>query len=233
MLRQRRLPARAGDREYPSRAREARDPHPDARRPRARQHARAHALRRLPHGPHAARAPDLPDVSAGKGFRVGITRTYNGRDSIAWRRHASDAGARRRRLGALGCTSPRPRRARARRSSRSGTASRRCRSSRARRRCANGLVGDQALIDRVFERVDSDAGGFALLRATNGSRLDASAPRAAQLRGPPPERHGDALRRPARPDAHARVAIGGRDAEARRALESIGLNVRAGQGADR
>ena len=49
-----------------------------ARRPRARQHPRAHALRRLPDGSHAAAAHDLPHVAADKGFRVGVDAHVHG-----------------------------------------------------------------------------------------------------------------------------------------------------------
>jgi DNA helicase II / ATP-dependent DNA helicase PcrA len=89
----------------------------------------------------------------------------------------------------------------------------------------NGLVGDQALIDRVFERVDSDSGGLALLqerglsfdhphhvpRSFEGRRRNVTVTLCGDRRGRTP--------------MHT-IAIGGRDAGAREALESIGLSVR-------
>jgi DNA helicase II / ATP-dependent DNA helicase PcrA len=88
-----------------------------------------------------------------------------------------------------------------------------------------GLVGDQALIDRVFERVDSFAGGVALLdeeglsidhphyvpRSFEGRRRNVTVTLCGDRRGRTPM-HG--------------IAVGGRDAETRAALERIGLNVR-------
>jgi DNA helicase-2/ATP-dependent DNA helicase PcrA len=90
---------------------------------------------------------------------------------------------------------------------------------------ANTLVGDQALIDRVFNRVDSWPGGFELLeheglsldhphhipRSYEGRRRNITVTLCGDRRGRTPM-HG--------------IAIGGSDPEAKRALESIGLSVR-------
>ena len=69
----------------------------------------------------------------------------------------------------------------------------------------NGLVHDQALIDSVFEGIDSFAHGHAAAAGVE-SRLPVPAPRAALLRGTSPQRHADAVRRPSRSsaDAHRR-----------------------------
>jgi DNA helicase-2/ATP-dependent DNA helicase PcrA len=162
---------------------------------------------------------------ADKGFRVGVTRTYLGRDGprsglatramqehadAGWilRIHESDAEARaseaelslRHGIPTLPFVA-RPNGA------------------------VRGLVGDQTLIDRVFERVDSDAGGFALLEAEG---LDVEAPHHV------PRSHEGRRRnvtitlcgdRRGRTPMHT-IAVGGRDPEARRALESLGLSVR-------
>jgi DNA helicase-2/ATP-dependent DNA helicase PcrA len=90
----------------------------------------------------------------------------------------------------------------------------------------NGLVHDQALIDRVFEEIDSLGGGLRLLHETG---LDFDHPHHRPLSYEGRRRHvtitlcGD---RRGRTPMHT-VAIGGRDVGARAALESIGLNVRA------
>jgi DNA helicase-2/ATP-dependent DNA helicase PcrA len=160
-----------------------------------------------------------------KGFRVGVTRTHLGRDKArlglatramqehadaGWilRMHASDAEARaseaelslRHGIPTLPFVA-RP----------AGV--------------PNGLVGDQALIDRVFQRVDSTSGGLALLeqeglsvdhphhvpRSFEGRRRNVTVTLCGDRRGRTPM-HG--------------IAIGGRDVDARLALESIGLTVR-------
>jgi DNA helicase II / ATP-dependent DNA helicase PcrA len=162
---------------------------------------------------------------AEKGFRVGVTRTYGGRDGgraglatramqehadAGWivRIHESDAEARaseavlslRYGIPTLPFVA-RP----------SGA--------------ARGLVGSQALIDRVFDRVDSDAGGFALLEA-EGLAVDVPhhTPRSfeGRRRKVTVTLCGD---RRGRTPMHT-IAVGGRDPEARRALESVGLSVR-------
>ncbi|HEY6693027.1 MAG TPA: UvrD-helicase domain-containing protein [Solirubrobacteraceae bacterium] len=160
-----------------------------------------------------------------KGFRVGVTRTYEGRDKArsglavrsmqenadaSWvvRIHDSDAEARASKAE-LSLTYGIP-----------------TLPFRARRRGApNGLVGDQAMIDRVFERVESTAGGLELLeregldldvphympRSFEGRRRNVTLTLCGDRRGRTPM-HG--------------IAIGGRDEGARRALESVGLGVR-------
>ena len=98
--------------------------------PRDRQHAGAHALRRLPARADAAAAHDLPDAEAGTGCRVGVSRTYT--DAVRkpvigvqrrGQEHADAAWVVRR-------TRPRPRRGSPSTCSRCATGSRRCRSSR-------------------------------------------------------------------------------------------------------
>jgi DNA helicase-2/ATP-dependent DNA helicase PcrA len=88
-----------------------------------------------------------------------------------------------------------------------------------------GLVGDQALIDRVFASLDSHRGGFDLLvdqgfspdaphhvpRGHEGRRRQVTLTLCGDRRGRTP--------------MHT-IAIGGRDPEARAALESLGLSVR-------
>jgi DNA helicase-2/ATP-dependent DNA helicase PcrA len=164
-------------------------------------------------------------MAGGKGFRVGVTRTYTGRDGsrgglatramqeaadAGWivRIHDSEAEARTSEAELLlryGIPTL-PFRARP-----TGT--------------AGGLVGSQRLIDRIFARVDSDAGGLALLEAEG---LDINVPHHI------PRSHEGRRRnitvtlcgdRRGRTPMHC-IAIGGRDPDAKRALESIGLNVR-------
>ncbi|HWM09328.1 MAG TPA: UvrD-helicase domain-containing protein [Solirubrobacteraceae bacterium] len=90
---------------------------------------------------------------------------------------------------------------------------------------ARGLVGSQALIDRVFDSVDSDAGGFALLEA-EGLAVDVPhyVPRSfeGRRRKVTVTLCGD---RRGRTPMHT-IAVGGRDPEAKRALEAAGLSVR-------
>jgi DNA helicase-2/ATP-dependent DNA helicase PcrA len=88
-----------------------------------------------------------------------------------------------------------------------------------------GLVADQQLIDEVFHAVDSHTGGHRLLRdaglsaahphhvprSFEGRRRNVTVTLCADRRGATPMHQ---------------VAIGGRDDEARQALESIGLTVR-------
>jgi ATP-dependent DNA helicase UvrD/PcrA len=159
---------------------------------------------------------------ADKGFRVGVSRTYDGLSGVATRamQEAADAawivrlhepeGDARASEAELSLTHGVP------------TVPFRARPKGA----ANGLVGDQALIDRVFQRVDSTTGGMALLddeglsidhpyhvpRSFEGRRRNVTVTLCGDRRGRTP--------------MHM-IAIGGRDAEARRALESIGLSVRA------
>ena len=56
----------------------------------------------------------------------------------------------------------------------------------------NGLVHDQALIDSIFEGIDSYAHGIRLLSEL-ASRLPRAAPRAAVLRGAASQCHADAV----------------------------------------
>jgi DNA helicase-2/ATP-dependent DNA helicase PcrA len=97
----------------------------------------------------------------------------------------------------------------------------------ARRGGANaGLVADQALIDRVFGSLDSDGGG---LRLIHDEGLWAETPHYLPQSYEGRRRNvvvtlcGD---RRGRTPMHT-VAIGGRDEEVRRKLESIGLSVRS------
>ena len=165
-------------------------------------------------------------MSGGKGFRVGVTRTYNSsrdgsRGGLATRamQEAADAGWILR----VHESEAEARASEAELSLRYGIPTL---PFRARRRAtAGGLVGNQALIDRIFERVDSDAGGFALLEAEG---LDVDVPHHV------PRSHEGRRRnitvtlcgdRRGRTPMHC-IAMGGRDLEAKRALESIGLSVR-------
>jgi DNA helicase-2/ATP-dependent DNA helicase PcrA len=88
-----------------------------------------------------------------------------------------------------------------------------------------GLVGNQALIDRVFAGVDSVGGGLALLEE-EGLSLDHPhhVPRSfeGRRRNVTVTLCGD---RRGRTPMHT-IAVGGRDDEARRALEAAGLSVR-------
>ena len=89
----------------------------------------------------------------------------------------------------------------------------------------NGLVHDQALIDRVFDSVDSLGGGLRLLREHH---LEFDHPHHRPNSHEGRRRHvtvtlcGD---RRGRTPMHT-VAVAGRDPEARAALEAAGLNVR-------
>ena len=96
----------------------------------------------------------------------------------------------------------------------------------ARRGAKNGgVVADQALLDRVFARVDSVAGGEALL-ADGGFSPEhphhAPASHEGRRRRLTITLCGD---RRGRTPMHT-VAVGGRDEAARRALEDLGLSVR-------
>ena len=142
-------------------------------------------------------------MSGGKGFRVGVTRTYNSsrdgsRGGLATRamQEAADAGWILR----IHESEAEARASEAELSLRYGipTLPFRARPTGT----AGGLVGNQALIDRIFERVDSDAGGFALLEAEG---LDVDVPHHVPRshEGRRREHHRDAVRRPSRPDADA------------------------------
>ncbi len=96
-------------------------------------------------------------------------------------------------------------------------------------RGGGGLVGDQALIDEVFDGVDSDLGGLRLL---HDAGLDAEHPHHV------PATHEGRRRdltitlcgdRRGRTPMH-RVAIGGRDPELRRRLADAGFGVRDARG---
>jgi DNA helicase-2/ATP-dependent DNA helicase PcrA len=160
-----------------------------------------------------------------KGFRVGVTRTYGGRDGArtgvatrAMQEHADAAWVLR-----VHDSEGEARASETELSLRYGipTLPFVARPQGA----ARGLVGDQALIDRVFDRVDSDAGGLALL-GTEGLSIDAPhhVPRSfeGRRRNVTVTLCGD--RRGSTP-MHT-IAIGGRDPDAKTALESIGLSVR-------
>jgi DNA helicase-2/ATP-dependent DNA helicase PcrA len=164
-------------------------------------------------------------MAGGKGFRVGVTRTYTGRDGsrggLATRamQEAADAGW----IVRIHDSEAEARTSEAELSLRYGipTLPFRARPTGT----AGGLVGSQRLIDRIFARVDSDAGGLALLEAEG---LDINVPHHI------PRSHEGRRRnitvtlcgdRRGRTPMHC-IAIGGRDPDAKRALESIGLNVR-------
>jgi DNA helicase II / ATP-dependent DNA helicase PcrA len=162
---------------------------------------------------------------ADKGFRVGVTRTYTGRDGsrmgLATRamQEAADAGWILRIHG----SDAEARASETELSLRYGipTLPFRARPTGA----ARGLVGDQEMIDRVFARVDSDAGGLALLEA-EGLSVDVPhhVPRSfeSRRRKVTVTLCGD---RRGRTPMHT-IAVGGRDPDAKRALESAGLSVR-------
>jgi DNA helicase II / ATP-dependent DNA helicase PcrA len=96
-------------------------------------------------------------------------------------------------------------------------------------RGGHGLVGDQALIDRVFAAVDSDLGGLRLIHDTG---LDVEHPHHAPASHEGRRRNvtitlcGD--RRGA--TTMHRVTMGGRDADVRQRLEAAGINVRDARG---
>src|SRR5919206_4100924 len=96
-------------------------------------------------------------------------------------------------------------------------------------RGGNGLVGDQRLIDRVFDRVDSDLGG---LRLIHDAGLDVEHPHHLPATHEGRRRNltvtlcGD---RRGRTPMH-RVEMGGRDADVRRRLEEAGPPVRPARG---
>ncbi|MEO8093188.1 MAG: UvrD-helicase domain-containing protein, partial [bacterium] len=165
---------------------------------------------------------------AGKGFRVGVTRTCNHNRRVpvsgvalramhehadaAWvvATHSSEAVARAHEaeLAARYSLPTIPFVAR----TRSGA--------------DGGLVGSQELIDRVFARVDSDEGGYRLLHEYG---LDAKSPHHV------PQSY-EGRRRVVRITMCAgsrgtkpvhTVAVGGRSEEARVALEALGLSVRS------
>jgi DNA helicase II / ATP-dependent DNA helicase PcrA len=160
-----------------------------------------------------------------KGFRVGVSRTYDGLSGVATRamQEAADAAW----IVRLHESEGEARASETELSLRHGipTLPFRARPKGA----ANGLVGDQTLIDRVFQRIDSTTGGMALLeeeglsvdhphhvpRSYEGRRRNLTVTLCGDRRGRTP--------------MHM-IAIGGRDPEARRALESIGLNVRPAKG---
>ena len=93
---------------------------------------------------------------------------------------------------------------------------------------SNGLVGDQALIDRVFDSVDSDRAG---LRLVHDMGLH---PEHAHYRSASHEGRRRILTitlcgdRRGRTPMH-RVSMGGRDTEIRARLESAGISVRPGR----
>jgi ATP-dependent DNA helicase UvrD/PcrA len=167
-------------------------------------------------------------MSGGKGFRVGVTRTYAGNSGLATRsmQEAADAGWVLR----VHDSDAEARASEAELSLRYGIPTL---PFRARPKgSANGLVGDQAMIDRVFERVDSTSGGLALIEA-EGLSLDAPhhVPRSHEGR-----RRivtitlcGD---RRGRTPMHI-IAIGGTDDDAREALTSVGLTVRPAKSGSR
>ena len=227
LLRQRRLPAGAGDATSSSASERRRRDH-DRERAADRQHARAHALRRLPPG---ARRPQLhltylmrrQDRASGSGRR-GRTPTASAKPVIgvalrAMQEHADAAGSSRR-------TQPRPRRgpSEAMLSLRYQLADAAVR--RAPDGSASGLVGDQALIDRVFESVDTyDRAVQLLLDRGLSLRRSRTTCRAASKDGGGTSTITLCGDRRGRTPMHI-VAVGGRDAEARAALERLGLNVR-------
>ena len=195
--------------------------------------ARAHALRGLRRRPHAAAPHDLPDVEARRRLpgryvahvhewaSEGDVRSGN---ALQWRRRRRGLGdrhARDRRRSATARSVARRR----------GTGFRRFRSRRARAASDDrSLVGDQALIDRLFATLDTEKAGYALLadedlsfdyphHAAHGHTDAAS--------GTPRRRLSVVLcgdRRGENP--FHRISLFGYDDAGRAALESIGLSVR-------
>ncbi|MEA2275073.1 MAG: ATP-dependent helicase UvrD/PcrA [Solirubrobacteraceae bacterium] len=96
-------------------------------------------------------------------------------------------------------------------------------------RAGNGLVGSQALIDRVFDAVDTHEGG---LRLVHDAGLDVEHPHHAPATHEGRRRNltitlcGD---RRGRTPMHT-VSMGGRDPEVRRRLEAAGISVRDARG---
>ena len=164
---------------------------------------------------------------AGKGFRVGVTRTFNHNKRVP----VSGVGLRAMQEGADAAwvvgTHASDALARAQEAELAARYSLPVIPFKARRRPGSegGLVARQGLIDRVFERVDSDEGGYRLLRehgfdpmrphhmprGFEGRRRCVNIALCGQQRGEKP--------------VHI-IAVGGRSEEAREALESIGLSVR-------
>ena len=175
--------------------------------PRDRLHARAHALRGLPRGMTPPMHLTYLMWRRDKGFRVGATRTHAepAASRVPGVRHVRDAGARGRGVGRRRRTTTESRGARA--GARALAAlrhCRRCRSSRGRARSASTASSrDQELIDRLFAGVDTSSSGLRAAARATALAFDSSAPPAAELRGPPPQRDDHAVRRPPRPDADA------------------------------
>ncbi len=95
-------------------------------------------------------------------------------------------------------------------------------------RAANSLVGDQSLIDSIFEQLDTESAGRSLLRAEGLSFEHPHFSAATTTCGRRARRRltvslcGDA--RGAGPQH--RIALTGYDQEGREALEEIGLSIR-------
>ncbi len=165
-----------------------------ARRSADRQHARAHALRGLPRRPHAVAAPHVSDVAA----RQGVPRRHHayapsgqhpqahGLQIRSSQEHADAAW-----VLSIHDTEPEARAAEQLYALKYGipTLPFVARPGGS----VNGLVHDQALIDRVFDEIDSYAHGMRLLQRLP-SRLPMPAPRAAVLRGTAAERDADVVR---------------------------------------
>ena len=98
----------------------------------------------------------------------------------------------------------------------------------AERRARRASSGDQTAIDGLFVEPRHEQGGRALLDALR-PLVRPSAPHPARVRGPSPQRHASpcAATAEARTPMHL-VAVGGRDPEARTALEDAGLSRAAG-----
>ena len=229
VLRQRRLPAGAGDADA-SRLSAAGASRSRTRGGRAhRQHARARALRRLPARRHAADAHDVPDVAPRQGLPRRDHATYDrsaqARRGVALRAMQESADAR----WVVSTHDSMPRRGCRRRSSRCATASRRCPSSRGRAERRTASSATRTLIDRIFASVDTRAGGRALLLDTACARRIRTTCRASfegRRRNVTVTLCGD---RRGRTPMHT-VAVGGRDPRSRARARGARAERPAGQG---
>ncbi len=164
---------------------------------------------------------------AGKGFRVGVSKTYTQAKRVPVSGVALRAMQEAADAAWVVGTHPTDALARAQEAELAARYSLPMIPFRARQQPGKdgGLVGNQQLIDQVFRSVDSDEGGYRLLQEHG---LDPMKPHHLP-RGYEGRRRRINItlcgaRRGSKP-VHV-IAVGGRDPDAKRALESIGLSVR-------